>query len=360
MEIIRKEMDLNDDYFVCFPLIKTDDRPNRLSGVVAADIDEIKLYVVDNIGFATYTIDASTQFFPIAKGWYKLVIPGGLINKIAGTNHVITIEHDGTKNFDTQTLIVRFVKSFGENDCNVVSVNGDAVSSVNDFKADVSGLSTFDASEDEVLSNIKKVNDVAVTSVDDFKADVNELQCNSNVIAVDGNPVTSVNDFKADVSGLSTFDPSEDEVLSNIQKVKGVPVTSVDDFKADVNGISCNSNVVSVNGNAVSSVNDFKADVSGLSTFDPSEDEVLSNIKKVNDVEVDSVEDFKGAFSLTEEIDGMTLSYIFQLMAAMANGNYDISTNAEQTMDTITIYKRDGAAVLTRFELTATARRLLL
>ena len=43
-------------------------------------------------------------------------------------------------------------------------------------------------------------------------------------------------DFKADVSGLSTFDPSTDEV--DIGKVKGVAVSSVDDFKADVSNIT--------------------------------------------------------------------------------------------------------------------------
>ena len=332
MEIIREQMALNDDYFICFPLIQSDDRPNRLSGVVAADIDEIKLYVVDINGSAAYTIDQSTQFHSIGNGWYYLVIPGGSINKVVGTNHIITIKHDGTENFDTQTVIVRFVENFGGVDCNVVSVDGNAVTSVDDFKANVSGLSTFDHENDTVKSDIQSVKTVSVTSVDDFKADV---------------------------SGLSTFDHENDTVKSDIQSVKAVSVTSVDDFKADTNGISCNSNVISVDGNPVTSADDFKADVSGLSTFDHENDTVKSDIQSVKTVSVASVDDFKGSFNLDELVDGVTLRYIFELMAAMANGDYDIETISD-VLERVTLYKRNGSTILSRFEISPAARRRLL
>jgi hypothetical protein len=57
-------------------------------------------------------------------------------------------------------------------------------------------------------------------------------------------------------SGLSTFDPTTDEV--DIGAVKGVAVTGVDDFKADVSGLSTfdasadtvDANIVSVEGSA--------------------------------------------------------------------------------------------------------------
>lgn len=49
-------------------------------------------------------------------------------------------------------------------------------------------------------------------------------------------PSETIGDYKADVSGLSTFDPSTDEV--DVGKVKGVAVTDIDDFKADVSSLS--------------------------------------------------------------------------------------------------------------------------
>ena len=53
---------------------------------------------------------------------------------------------------------------------------------------------------------------------------------------VKGVGVTGVDDFKADVSGLSTFDPTADEV--DIGEVKGGAITSVEDFKADVSSLA--------------------------------------------------------------------------------------------------------------------------
>lgn len=70
-----------------------------------------------------------------------------------------------------------------------------------------SGLSTFNPTTDEV--DVGSVKGVAVTSVDDFKADV---------------------------SGLSTFNPATDEV--DVGSVKGSAVSGVSDFKADISGLS--------------------------------------------------------------------------------------------------------------------------
>ena len=134
------------------------------------------------------------------------------------------------------------------------------------FKADVSGLSTFDPSSDTVTTD-----------------------------------TASRDASKADVSGLSTFDPTTDEVTTdaasrNASKadVSGLATqSSVDNIPADVDteltsshgsgswqqGSSgtVDANVISVDGNSVSSADDFKADVSGLSTFDPSTDQVTTD-----------------------------------------------------------------------------------
>ena len=310
--------------------------------------------------------------------------------------------------------------------CDVREVNDASVTSVNDFKADVSGLATqssvdtIDSNVDAIkaqtdkltfnganiiLADIREVNDSNVTSVNDFKADVSALATQSSVDTVDANvdaiklktdkltfnganviladirevndvAVTSVNDFKADVSGLSTFDPTTDEV--DIGKVKGVGVTGVNDFKADVSALATQSSVDTIDSNVdaiklqtdkltfnsadviladirevndvtVTSVNDFKADVSALATeanatsnknaiitevdanetkidiidtnvdsivaklpsgsisdFDASTDEVLSNIQKVKGVGVTNVNDFKADVSGLSTFDAST------------------------------------------------------
>ena len=83
-------------------------------------------------------------------------------------------------------------------------------------------------------------------------------------------PSAAINDYKADVSGLSTFDSTSDEV--DIGKVKGAAVTNTDDFKADVSGLSVfdstsdEVDIGAVKGVAVVGVNDFKSDVSALGT----------------------------------------------------------------------------------------------
>jgi len=73
-----------------------------------------------------------------------------------------------------------------------VAVGGTSVAGPSDLKADVSGLSTFDASTDEV--------------------DVGRIK---------GTGVTGPSDLKADVSGLSTFDAATDEVSADVVKVEG-------------------------------------------------------------------------------------------------------------------------------------------
>ena len=55
----------------------------------------------------------------------------------------------------------------------------------------------FNRAETDV--NIMSVNGVTVTSVDDFKADVSNLSADVNVVEVGGVSVASVDDFKADM-----------------------------------------------------------------------------------------------------------------------------------------------------------------
>lgn len=53
-----------------------------------------------------------------------------------------------------------------------------------------------------IVSDIYSVSGTVVTSIDDFKADVSNLSADVNIVEVAGVPVTSIDEFKADVSNL--------------------------------------------------------------------------------------------------------------------------------------------------------------
>lgn len=187
---------------------------------------------------------------------------------------------------------------------NITQVNGVAVA-LNDFHADVSGLSTFDHTADEVSADITKVASNVVTGIDDFKADVSGITASTNLTHVNGNPV-GINDFHADVSSLSTFDAATDTV--DVGKIAGNAVTNVTDFHADVSGLSTfdpaadtvvqvtnvdSAIVTRVGGTVVTSPGDLKADVSGLSTFDAATDTVSADVQEVLSSAISSIDDFK-------------------------------------------------------------------
>jgi len=103
---------------------------------------------------------------------------------------------------------------------------------------------TFNAA-DMVQSDVREVNDGAVSGVNDFKADVSNLdttvssrapanEYDSELTAIQAD-LDNPNQYKADVSGVSTFDPTSDEV--DVGKVKGGAVSGVNDFKSDVSNL---------------------------------------------------------------------------------------------------------------------------
>ncbi len=110
----------------------------------------------------------------------------------------------------------------------------DAVhANANDYKADVSGLSTFDASSDSVMTKNPNA----------YKADVSGL---STFDATSDSVMTkNPNAYKADVSGLSTFDHTTDKVTlvdSSAGDISYI-ANNQDDYKAttsDLTGLTVN------------------------------------------------------------------------------------------------------------------------
>lgn len=127
------------------------------------------------------------------------------------------------------------------------------------FKADVSGLSTFDASTDQVT--VSSVNDKTGYSLATAPPTAAEVYAE----------FTSGNNedvFKADVSGLSTFDASTDQVtVSSVNDKTGYSLSTAPPTAAEVYAEFTSG----------SNEDAFKADVSGLSTFDASTDQVVAS-----------------------------------------------------------------------------------
>jgi hypothetical protein len=152
------------------------------------------------------------------------------------------------------------------------AVKGTVVASINDFKADVSLLATelnatanvgtitgaisalnnFDPSTQKV--DIGAVNGAVVTSVDDFKADV-------SLLATELNATANVGTITGAISALNDFDPSTQTV--DIGAVTGTPVTSVDDFKADVSLLATELNATANKEDIIDAVEDVDIDLLG-------------------------------------------------------------------------------------------------
>ena len=130
------------------------------------------------------------------------------------------------------------------------------------FKADVSGLSTFDHTSDQVVASNMRGTDGANTvapdnaSISSILADTNELQQNQGDWAT--------------ATGFSTHDPAA--VVTALQAV-------ADSFKANVSGLSTHDAAAVVS--ALQAVaNDFKADVSGVAT-QASVDSIDSDVQNI-------------------------------------------------------------------------------
>lgn len=136
-----------------------------------------------------------------------------------------------------------------------------------DYKADTSGLSTFDPATDTVANVTTTGSVTAAVTTDTASRDAS----------------------KADVSGLSTFNPATDTVANvtttgSVTAAVTTDTASRDASKADVSGLSTFNpatdpvatvtNVTNPVVTDAASRNASKADVSGLSTFDPATDTV--------------------------------------------------------------------------------------
>ena len=223
---------------------------------------------------------------------------------------------------------------------------------------------TISATNSNAVPQMVSIRTVPVLT-DTMYAGITALIAGVNVTDVTGTPVSDIDDFKADISTLSTFDHTTDEVTfdntiidANIVSVTGTAVVDVDDFKADLAGVTVsitnatiNANVVSVQGGTVASIADFVGSTTGLSTFDPASDYVQIITNGVNAVTFSSTGVEKVVTGIFDHIvdgtiDAQTMS---EMLLAFMSGKVDVTDNGSTR--TFTYYRRDGSTE--SFEVTA-------
>ena len=168
---------------------------------------------------------------------------------------------------------------------NILQVNGNNVSSITDFHATLSGLTT---AQNTTLNDIKSAvvdnresnmhSDLdSYANKNDFKATIPGT-INANVVQVNSTAVADINEFKSTDVTQSVLHGYLDNYANK------------DDFKATIPA-TINANITQVVGNNVGNINDFKATI-------PTE--IDANLVKANGVAV-VVNDFK-ATDVTESV----------------------------------------------------------
>lgn len=221
-----------------------------------------------------------------------------------------------------------------------------------EMNADNVSLVATETNSVPTLVQIQTV-DKLVSDLSDFDPGISGV----NVEFVNGNAVTSVDDFKASTTGLSTFDASVDfvtvgTVKSDIRFVNGVAVTNIDEFKADTAGITeafagttVLANVVQVTGTDVTDVEDFHASTAGLSTFDPEVNAVSLKANAITTSQIDVTAISKIADGvLDEQVDGVVdLRTASEMLLAFIAGRVDVTDNGDSR--TFSFYRRGGTEI---------------
>jgi len=291
---------------------------------------------------------------------------GGNENYIDDIDEKLSVIHGvGSWESDTTSTV----------DANIIQVQGNTITNVDDFKADVAALAIEANVEGHVTTSITTYDPPTRTEATSDKDEIiNTINADStsivdaNIIQVQGNSVTNIDDFKADVSALAieanveghvtdslnTYDPptrteatsDKDEiintinadstsiVIADVQFVNGVPVLSIDEFKADVSALAIEANV---EGHVTNSLTTYDPPTRTEATSD--KDEILTavnadstnvvdaNIIQVQGNTITNVDDFKAdvaALAIEANVEGHVTNSL---------NTYDSPTRTEATSD---------------------------
>lgn len=176
-----------------------------------------------------------------------------------------------------------------------------------------------------------------------------------NVTEVDGVGV-SIADFRADVSGLSTFGVDGTFYISvgqpyvdcNIEQVNSVGVT-IGDFRATgitatIDGI-IPVNVIQIASTAISALDDIYTSTSGLSTFNAATDYVFIATSGLDDISITTAATTKITNSIFSNIvDGtVTFDTAMEMLIAFMSGKVTVTDSGSQRY--FQFYKRNGSSV---------------
>jgi len=191
----------------------------------------------------------------------------------------------------------------------ITGLTSEQASKLQSLPSDIWTYNTRGLTDKDV--NVKYINNELVSSIEDFKTDISGIgydvwNHNIRTITQDtGLTIAQENTINNIVSGVWEYSDrrlSSDSV--NITKVNGVPVSSINDFRVDISGIP--ASVWSYGTRNISNPNTLTA-ASIWSYLNRSLTNIDMNITKVNGTTVSSITDFKTDLS---SIPGSIWNYV--------------------------------------------------
>lgn len=222
-------------------------------------------------------------------------------------------------------------------------------------QADInSNTVSIGTSHADAIPNVVSIKTVDFSTLDMYNGITNLIN-GVNVTEVAGVGV-SIADFRADVSGLSTFGVDGTFLISvgqpyvdvNIEQVNGVGVTIGDfratDISATIDGV-IPVNVIQIASTAISSINDIYTSTSGLSTFDPTTDMVFIATNGLDDISITTAATTKITNSVFSNIiDGtVTFDTAMEMLIAFMSGKVTVTDSGSQRY--FQFFKRNGTSV---------------
>ena len=255
--------------------------------------------------------EINSDFMP---GIYRMLLND--LNMMADT-----IAVSGTSSTPNTVVYPTFIETHNEVDANIVKVKNSPVDSVNDFKANLTGVA-----QETTVSAVQ----TSINNLNDFDPATEEV--NANIVKVNSNPVASTNDFKATVTGLAQEATSlaikaETDKIDNLalestlggvdDKINALTEVDGDDLKftekaledspvADISGVALQASVDNLPSASEISTEIFSNTIDGK-TFE----NILKIIKSALSNKM--VEEVDGDDKILKFYDGVGADVIFQV-----------------------------------------------
>lgn len=349
MEVYRNTKSASGMKFF-FPLIDSADRPNVKTGVTTID-RVVKLTYRPGATSSLTTVDVTVDTVWYSNGssagyyGFSYIMSAAIISAWTDLTTPLTfsIEPVTPGDFDTQIIVV-----YDESNNNIGKINYDQLDG-NNATLNLKKISVVNDDSNPAM-DIRNTIGLAAKWQGATKAiqiigeteegiDINSAGNGIDINSTGGDGFKSVGSIR----GIYTVGGAA-EGISALGATDGLLLSggSKDINAGEIDQINAGVNITSVNSVGVTNVDDFKADVSALA-LEASVQQIVSKLP------AGTISDL----ALTDQVDGVTLFNIYELVMAMVNGRYEIDN---PSAGKITFFKRDNTTILTTVNVTAVNR----